>query len=102
MGAAYPAKTRDLSPLPEHPLGRFKGSFLHLRATPGRMPRLDADLLALAASEPATLGQTSDYGQKFEVRGTVQGPAGRGAQVVTVWIILAGEETPRFVTAYPG
>ena len=32
----------------------------------------------------------------------MQGPSGRIAQIVVVWIILSGEDFPRFVTAYPG
>jgi hypothetical protein len=98
-----PAKTRDYLLSPEHPVGRFKAVFFNaLGYTREDASRLDADLLALAASEPATLGQASNHGRKFEVRGVLHGPAGRSAQVVTVWIILAGEEAPRFVTAYPG
>jgi hypothetical protein len=36
------------------------------------------------------------------VHGTITGPSGRAAGVVAVWIILNGEDFPRFVTAYPG
>jgi hypothetical protein len=32
----------------------------------------------------------------------LQGPAGRSAHVVSVWIVRHGEEFPRLVTAYPG
>ena len=43
----------------------------------------------------------SPYGQKYEVGGFLQGPTGREAPVVTVWIVLRGEDVPRLVTAYP-
>ena len=43
----------------------------------------------------------TDYGQKFAVSGLLTGPNGRSANIVTVWIILANTEVPRFVTAYP-
>jgi hypothetical protein len=33
---------------------------------------------------------------------STHGPAGRDARIVVVWIILDGEQFPRFVTAYPG
>ena len=39
-------------------------------------------------------------GKKYEVRGILQGPFGRRAEVVTVWIILENETFPRFVTAF--
>ena len=47
-------------------------------------------------------GQSSQFGRKYEVRGTIRGPSGRGAEVVTVWVILAGDDVPRLVTAFPG
>jgi hypothetical protein len=42
------------------------------------------------------------YGRKYEVRGMITGPSGRSADIVTVWIVLHGQDRPRFVTAYPG
>ncbi len=33
--------------------------------------------------------------------GPLTGLNGRVAEIVAVWIILAGEDAPRFVTAYP-
>jgi hypothetical protein len=46
--------------------------------------------------------QHNEYGQKYEVRGKIEGPTGRSASLVAVWIVLPGEDFPRFVTAYPG
>ncbi len=37
-----------------------------------------------------------------EIRGTLNGPSGRSAGVLTVWIILSGGDVPQFVTAFPG
>lgn len=31
-----------------------------------------------------------------------QGPAGRAAALITVWIVRRGEDFPRFISAYPG
>ena len=47
-------------------------------------------------------GEKSRFGQKYEVRGILEGPSGGRADVVTAWIVLDGEESPRFVTAFPG
>ena len=38
--------------------------------------------------------------QKYLVFGRLEGPAG-AADVVTVWIVLEGDDTPRLVTVYP-
>jgi len=60
------------------------------------------DLLKLGRSGTAEQGQKSPFGQKYEVRGILEGLSGGRADVVTVWIVLTGEESPRFVTAFPG
>ena len=41
------------------------------------------------------------YGQKYLIRAMLLGPSGSSSAVVSVWIVLTGEEFPRFVTAYP-
>jgi hypothetical protein len=43
----------------------------------------------------------TEYGIKYSISGSITGPNGRSANVVSVWIILTGEDVPRFVTAYP-
>jgi len=50
----------------------------------------------------AVATRLSEYGQKYEVRGRIEGPDGKGAVLVAVWIVLCGEDFPRFVTAFPG
>jgi hypothetical protein len=87
----------------EHPIGRFKAAFFEaLGYRQVEWVRLQTALLALGQSGAAVDGQSSQFGQKYEVRGTLKGPSDREAEVVTVWVVLAGEVVPRFVTAYPG
>ena len=97
-----PEKVRDYLLSPGHPIGRAKARFfVALGFRQAEWPVLQAALRAHAGegdAEPVP----SAYGRKFEVRGMLQGPGGRDAAVVTVWIILAGEEAPRLVTAVPG
>ena len=88
---------------PTHPIGRFKAAFFSaLGYTMNNWERLHEDLLQLARSGDAAAGQETPYGQKYEVRGTLMGPSGRQAGVVSVWIVLNGETHPQLVTAYPG
>jgi hypothetical protein len=88
---------------PTHPIGRFKAAFFSaLGYTIENWQRLQGDLLELARSGEAFAGQKSAYGQKYEVHGTLVGPLGRKAELVTVWILLTGALYPQFVTAYPG
>jgi hypothetical protein len=86
-----------------HPVGRFKAPFFEaLGYSAASWRRLDADLRAQHLAAEALPGQSSPFGQKYEVHATLTGPGGRSAQVVSVWVVRTGEEFPRFVTAYPG
>jgi len=98
-----PAKLRDYLLSPAHPVGRFKAPFfVALGYAQEQWPQLEADLRTQHLSQEAQPATTSSYGQKYEVRAILTGPAGRAAEVVSVWIVHVGEDVPRFVTAYPG
>ena len=98
-----PAKVRDYLLSPEHPVGRAKAwVFAALGYAGADCPAFRDVLLALARDGEAAPGPATVFGQKWTVRGTLRGPAGRSAPVVTAWIVLAGEDVPRLVTAYPG
>jgi hypothetical protein len=97
------AKVRDYLLSHEHPVGRFKAVFFEaLGYSRAGWPRLQSDLLDLGRTGAMAEGQSSQFGRKYEVRGTSVGPSGRGAEVVTVWVILVGDDVPRLVTAFPG
>ena len=86
-----------------HPVGRFKARFFtSLGYSQEDWGCLAADLRSQHLTQPATLVETTRHGRKYEVRAILKGPSGHAAEVVSVWIIRAGEEVPRFVTAYPG
>ena len=98
-----PAKIRDYLLSREHSVGRFKTVFFENLGYSGDVwQRLEADLRALALTGEATPGEQTNYGQKYEVRGTLRGPSGKSGSVVTAWIVRWGEDVPRFVTAFPG
>jgi uncharacterized protein DUF6883 len=98
-----PTKIRNYLLSTSHPVGRFKAPFFaRLGYSSANWRRLEEDLLTLAVSADAELGKHSPYGQKYEIHGTLSGPSGRSAVVLTVWIILFGDDAPQFVTAYPG
>jgi len=96
-------KVRDYLLSHEHAIGRFKAPvFEALGFSGAEWPALQLALHALAATSSATLVETSRFGQKYRLTGTLQGRSGRQAVIVTIWIRRAGEDFPRFVTAYPG
>jgi hypothetical protein len=96
-----PEKLRDYLLSPIHPIGRYKALFFRtLGYDQTSWQQLETDLRSLA-SLPAEPLESTEYGSKYAIIGLLSGPNGRMAEIVSVWIILAGEDAPRFVTAYP-
>lgn len=58
-------------------------------------------LLSIANKEEVNGIISSGYGTKYIIDGNLKTPSGEELTVKTVWIIDAGQEIPRFVTAYP-
>jgi hypothetical protein len=97
-----PSKIRDYLLNPEHPVGRAKARFFTgLGFTRDRWADLHAALLAQAALGDAQALLPTAFGQKYLVRGTIEGPTGIKGPVVAVWIIADPATGPRFITAYP-
>lgn len=102
IAVVEPAKIRDYLLSTTHPVGRFKAVFfVALGYSREQWEVLGNDLLALARTETAAPGELSPHGRKFELNGILTGPSGRSATIGTAWIVRAGEEFPRFITAYP-
>ena len=96
-------KIRDYLLSDSHPVGRFKAAFFAaLGYSAVAWDGLAADLRGHAMDNEAVPTQANEYGQKYEVRGRIEGPTGRAADLVAVRIVLRGEDFPRFVTAFPG
>lgn len=86
---------------PQHPHGRDHALLFKtlLGIDLSNWKELKSELLRAAREEDATLGRLSPFGQKYEVRFSMTGPRGRYT-VLSVWMLAAGESTPRLVTAY--
>ncbi|MDX2505613.1 MAG: hypothetical protein QNL62_14210 [Gammaproteobacteria bacterium] len=97
-----PDKIRNYLLSISHPIGRFKAVYFQkLGYSPDNWKLLSRDLLALLENHIQKV-EKSEYGQKYEVRGTIIGPAKKSAYNTTVWIVLKNEDYSRFITAYPG
>lgn len=97
-----PGKVRDYLLSPSHPIGRFKAEvFVALGYSHERWEELRDDLLALARTGTAVAGQPSPHGMKYEVDGILALWSGRSSSFRTIWLVRTGEESPRFVTAFP-
>lgn len=94
-------KLRDYLLSPLHPIGRFKSTFfLDLGYSQESWQVLERDLRSVLQGGFKVLDAT-EFGQKLAASGQLRSPNGRAAGVMTIWIILIGENAPRFVTAYP-
>ena len=94
-------KLRDYLLSPSHPIGRFKSAFFRkLGYGPGNWQLMEGEIRSLLESD-AQEKEVTEYGNKYEIRGTITGPSGLSVEVVTARIILKGESHPRFITAYP-
>jgi hypothetical protein len=86
---------------PVHSVGRHKAVFFNaLGYRASEWERLADDIQAFASGDAREVDKT-EYGVKSEIRGTITGPGGRSAVIVTAWIVLRGEDFARFVSAYP-
>jgi hypothetical protein len=97
-----PEKVRDYLLSPEHPIGQFKAMFFRaLGYQRDRWQVLHAALVQAARTGVVETAVNTPYGRKYELSGTLEGPAGRSAEITSIWIVRADGDNPRFVTAYP-
>lgn len=96
-------KVREYLLSQSHPVGRFKAKFFTgLGFGAENWEVLAAAIYKVAAEGDALIVVDNEHGRKYLVSGGLTGPHGRSADVVTVWIIRAGDDIPRLVTVYPG
>jgi hypothetical protein len=58
------------------------------------------DLRGLLTGEGEFI-QTTEYGDKYLIRGTLTGPNGRQLRVVSIWMTEQATSRTKFVTLYP-
>lgn len=85
-----------------HALGREKARFFKSHGySQDNVSLLEQGLLTLAREGTVLQEVVSVHGIKYVVQGSMITPQGRVISVRTVWIIEPGDESPRFVTAFP-
>lgn len=96
------AKLKDYVLSDSHPIGRFK-AVLFQRMGYGRenWEQLAKDIGTQHLTLNAELGEKTKYGQKYIITGDIKGSSGRVIRLKSIWIILTGEDFPRFITIYP-
>jgi hypothetical protein len=98
-----PEKLRYYLLSPTHIEGKYKADFFnHFGYAASNWKTLENDIKELIQSNDAVLQRSSSHGAYYLVKGKVTSPSENTINIQTVWIILNGEDTPRFVTAYSG
>ena len=87
---------------PEHPDNGGKAAFfVALGFSRVDWHRLADALRKFALMADVTKSMETVHGKKYIVDGEIENPSGKSAWVRTIWIIDAGSDFPRLVTAYP-
>lgn len=96
------AKIVDYLLAPEHPEGAGKAEFFtSFRFSVDAWEELAEALLAHCRTHPVASVSETPYGTRYRVEETILRPDGRSPSIRTVWIVGAGTDTPRLVTAHP-
>lgn len=86
---------------PTHHVGQYKAEFFRtLGYHQLNWTLLQKDIRGLLRRNPDQAGQTP-HGTKYTLSGTITGPNGKSALILTVWIVHPASNILRFVTAYP-
>jgi len=85
-----------------HPIGRSKAKFFRgIGFNEANIAVFEKSLIEMAQTEEVAETVTTRHGTKYVVEGVVTAPSGNRVGLRTVWIVDKGQDTPRFVTAYP-
>ena len=96
------AKVTDYLLSFDHPVGHHKARFfVALGFEVARPHELTDALRDVGRNGTVTSRVETQFGEKYIVDGTMTSPIGRTARVRTVWMVLADQGAPRFVTVFP-
>jgi hypothetical protein len=97
-----PEKIRDYLLSETHAVGKSKaGYFRSYGFNNDSANQLQRGLLAIAHAGQVVSAETSPHGTKYIIDGGLETPKGVMIRVRTIWIIEKGQDSPRFITAYP-
>jgi hypothetical protein len=96
------AKLTDYLLSKTHAVGRSKAKFFReLGFSEDTVSLLEKELLAIARTQDVVEALVTDHGIKYVIVGRINTLVNRKVNVLTVWIIDTGKQSPRFVTARP-
>jgi hypothetical protein len=97
-----PSRLADYLLSQTHPIGRWKAKVFRAAGfDETSITELERALISVARSEEVSIVESSAHGTKYVIEGAIGTPGGHRLALRTVWIVDAGTEEPRLVTAYP-
>lgn len=85
-----------------HRAGKGKAAFFSAHGfTVSTWETLSKALRQHALDNAVMLTEDTEFGTRYVIEGPLVAPNGRQLQVRTVWFIDEGDQSARFVTAYP-
>ena len=79
-----------------------KSAFLALAGyTLANPSQLETDLRQQILTREAAFMESTEYGDKYSIRGELTGPNGHQLNVVTIWMIESASGLTKFITLYP-
>jgi hypothetical protein len=97
-----PAKLAGCLLSETHPAGQSKAKFFRGAGfDETTLSVLQEGLLIIAKGCEVTRASSSPHGVKYMIDGSLSTPAGNVVPIRTIRIMDTGQDTPRFVTAYP-
>jgi hypothetical protein len=97
-----PAKITDYLLSFDHPDGRSKARFFRrFGFQTEHWEELAQALRNHVANHDVAKTEGSPFGTRYVIEGIISTPDGRTPLIRTVWFIEMGEQTAKFVTAYP-
>lgn len=94
-------KLRDYCLSTKHPRGRYKARVFAaaLGITEKDSEMMRKAILDAAQNEDAVATEKDDYGQRYVLDFSMEGPAG-GGKIRSCWIVRRGEDFPRLTSCY--
>jgi len=79
-----------------------KSSFLARAGyTAEQSERLRQDIRSQLLPLDAEFLEVTEYGPKYQIRGSLRGPNGAGLHVITIWMTEEASQQTKFITLYP-
>jgi len=86
----------------KYAVGKSKARFFRsLGFDESNAGEMEQGLLGIAQTGEIKESIASPHGTKYVIDGFLKTPQGVEVRIRTIWIIEAGHQAPRFVTAYP-